>query len=265
MLPRLGLTFSVISIGILILVTWSCETRDPGCLDPMAMNFDFNAIDECDSCCVLPSALLNISYVFDTMDFNFGDDIVLADNDTLVINSIQLPFSEFSFRSGTDNLLLTDTIRNQQPLIRDNYLILSSSDRIEPIGRSDFVTQVLEYTCRLGLDPNVSLGLKPFEDIPSASNFINVIEEMYDDSTSTLVQARMTLTLDDSTRNLELLDIIDPNIVVKDTVDIELGRNWTLGMRMDMSILIEGIQASQSNQLMETTISQNISRAILPD
>ncbi len=265
MAPRLGLIFSSLFMTILIMVTWSCETREPGCLEPMAMNFDFEAIEECDSCCILPSALLNIAYVFDTFDFSFNDTIILPDLDSLTINSIQLPFSEFSFKSVSEDLELIDTIRNEVPQVRDNYIILSSADRIEAIGQSNFITEIIEYSCRLGLEPNLTLGLKPFEDISDDSKFINVIEDMYVDSTSTLVQARMTLTVADSTRMLELTDISNPNINVRDTVNIELGRNWTLGMTMDMSILIEGLHADQSNELMEATISQNISRAIRPE
>ncbi len=263
---RLGISFFLSSVLFILLLHTSCEVREPGCLDTRAENFDFDAVDECDSCCVLPSAFLNISYVFDTTDFSFGDTILMESGDTLMINSIQLSFSEFSFMTGSEMLFLTDTIRNEQPLVRDNYLILSSSDRLEQIGRSDFVNEVLTYTCRVGLDPGLTLGLKPFEDISDDSNFINVIEDMYVDSTSTLVQSRMVLTVADSinrdTISLDILNIENPNISVRDTVNVVLGQSWTVNMTMDMAVVIDGIEANQTNELMETTIGNNITRAI---
>ncbi len=249
----------------MLLLQTSCEVREPGCLDTRAENFDFDAVDECDSCCVLPPAFLSIAYAFDTTDFSFGDSILLDSGDTLMINSIQLSFSEFSFMAESEMLFLTDTIRNEQPIVRDNYLILTSTDRLEQIGRSDFVTEVLSYTFRVGLDPGLTLGLQPFEDVSDDSNFINVIEDMYVDSTSTLVQARMVLTVADSTRRLDILNIENPNISVRDTVNVVLGQSWTVNMTMDMAVVIDGIEANQTNELMETTIGSNITRAIRPE
>ena len=115
---------------------------------------------------------------------------------------------------------------------------------------------------RVGLDPSATLSLRPFEDITAASNFIDVIEDMYVDSSATLVQARARITIADSTRVLEIMDIGDPQLSISTNLMLVRGMPWTVEILMDVRKLVEGISADDTNEVMAATIGRNISAAI---
>lgn len=257
---------SILVILASILLIWSCETREPGCLDILAENYDVNAITECDSCCLSPSSSLRIGFFYeeDTVAFTFGTKFPFG-TDSIEVDFLQIPFSEFSFIADGEPFPLEDTIRGVTPRVNDDFLILESTDRVEAIGRSNFIINVDSVEFRVGLDPVRTLSLRPFEDITAASNFIDVIEDMYVDSTSTLVQARVRVTIADSTRMLEIMNIGNPEITINSNLLLQRGMPWTVEILMDVRQLLEGINPSDTNEVMAATIGENISSAIRQD
>ena len=70
------------SLLLSIILFTRCEESEPGCLDKNAENFDVQAIDACDTCCILPQVRLDMDLMFDTLpvslgvDYAFGADTV---------------------------------------------------------------------------------------------------------------------------------------------------------------------------------------------
>lgn len=258
------LQFIIVMVVTGYMVFVSCDSREPGCLNIESENYDVNAVSECDSCCVFPLTTLSVGFEYDTFDFSFIDTFPYQGMDSVRISYLQLPFSEFLFIDGAQAYTMSDSIRGEVPKVVDDFLVIESTNRSEPIGRSAFATRLDSMAFRLGMDPEVTLGLKPFEDVSVASQFIATIEDMYVDSSETLVQARLSLSFGDSVRQLEIMEIIDPVVVLPLDFDIEPGFPWSVGINVDMRTLIEGISPSDTNEMMAATIGQNLSAAILP-
>lgn len=253
-------------VFILGIALFSCDTREPGCLDITAENYDPQAINECDSCCLAPAISLRVNNFYienqDTFSFAFNRLMPYVGTDSIVINSLTLPFSDFRFHSDGETYLSIDTIRRRTPRVIDDFITLTSTSRSQPLGRSDFVTNLDGYSMRVGLDENEVNALMPFATISSDARFLDVMDDMYVDSTSTLVQARMRLTIKDSTRVLDILEIADPLITIETDTEITLGFPWVVSFDMNLRQMIEGINADDTNEVMAETIGRNISASI---
>jgi len=251
---------------LLVLVALgSCDSREEGCLDTLSTNFDVDAVAECDSCCVYPTVSLSLNYDYDTIEnFVFRTLYPYVGEDSIRIVSLQLPFSEIIYYSEGQAIHVIDTIRGQSSRIYDDFLVITQSQRTNDFGSTITVGPVDSINLRMGLDENFALGLRPYEDVEINSRFIEVIEDMYVDSISTLFQARIAVEIGDSLRSLEIKEIVEPelSLQVEDT-SLLPGIPWTIGLTMDLRVLIDGISKEDTNEMMEKTIAQNISASII--
>ena len=66
--------------GLLLCLLWcwiGCTTREQGCLDIYASNFDLTAEKACDDCCQYPSLNISLSQLWDTIPFNIDSQILV--------------------------------------------------------------------------------------------------------------------------------------------------------------------------------------------
>lgn len=244
-----------------IALLFSCENSDPGCLDLNAENFDVFAVSECDSCCVYPDGNINLAFRYDTMSFSFNTEFAYGDSDTIMVSDFQLPISQFSFYADGKILKVRDTLRGQSPRIYDDYILKKKSSADIAIGKTSFVEEIDSVSFVIGLDESMTLGLRPYEDVDQNSNFIKIIDEMYVDTIEELFQARISLTINDSLKELELKHIEEPSLVFEISETVSPGIEWTFPLNIDMRKVIDGIHPDDTNEVMATTISKNISQS----
>lgn len=252
-----------------MVILFSCENSDPGCLDLNAENFDVFAVSECDSCCVYPAGNINLAFRYMHPDtdssFTFNTKFPYVGTDSIVVSDFQLPLSQFTFFSDQTSYKIRDTIRGQSPRIYDDYVLKERSSADIEIGKTSFVTELNSVSFSLGLEKDFVLGLRPFEDVEQKTNFINVIDDMYVDTISRLFQARIDLIVgeSDSLRKLELTEILDPDLIFPISVSMRPGIKWTFGLDIDMKTIVDGIRPEDTNEMMAATISRNISKSFL--
>lgn len=244
-----------------MVLLFSCENSDPGCLDLKASNYDVFAVSECDSCCVYPAGKINLAFIYDTSSFTFNTLYPYDGTDSIMISDFQLPLSSFTFFSDGDAYKIRDTIRGQTPRIYDDYILKERSSADIVIGRTSFVTELDSVAFRLGLEKDMVLALRPYEDVDQSTRFINVIDDMYVDSIPRLFQARIKVMIKDSLRELELTDLSAPDLVFSISESLRPGIDWTFPLNIDMRIIVDGIKAEDTNEMMATTISQNLSKS----
>jgi len=104
-LPKLHLSFSIIAIGYLFLVT-GCNTKVEGCLDIAAANFDLNADRACQDCCTYPSISISLSQKWSDRNFSTTDTLFDSNGEPFIINDLKYFLSSWSW-FGSDNLTYT--------------------------------------------------------------------------------------------------------------------------------------------------------------
>ena len=249
----------LLSIAVLVTILLSCEESVDGCLDIRATNFDVAAVTACDSCCTLPTGSLDLVFKFDTLNLSFNTDYPLG-VDTIQLNSIELPFSQFRLLRLGAEFNFIDSILRFSPRMRDDYILV---ERVaQSIGHTDFVTLIDSIECRVGIDVDEINQLRPFIDVSSGNNVNLLIANLYDDALDSFIQARMEVQIADSIRAIEIQSIANPTIAFADTVDIVQGQNWTIDWELDVKKMLDGISPENTNEEIGEIISQNLAESI---
>jgi len=231
-------------------------------LNQLAENYDVFAVSACDSCCVFPVVKLNTRFRYDTIDqITFGALYPYIADDSVSVIDMELSFSDFHFISGTTTHKILDTIPGEQPRIYDDFLVIKRASRNVTIGHTNFVENIDEVSFNVGLDKDLAEGLKPYEEVNINTQFIEVIEDMYVDSSSTLLQARMTFVYKD-TFELNITEIENQEITLFLDTEPRPGIPWEVPIDIDIRKMIDGIIASDTQEVIEQTIGRNLSASI---
>jgi len=259
----------VLSYAIFIIVLASlisCEQAEEGCLNINAENFNVNAVSSCDSCCVLPQVNFKLFFTIDTNgvegSFAFNRDYLLENGDTFQINSLQLSFSDFVFKTAGAGVEVEDSIMNLLPRAKDDYIVIENSASIRPIGRLDFVPSVDSIEFELGFDDNFVEAFQPFENIATNSQLFALSQELYVDTTDILYEARFNIELEDSIRLIEIEEIENPRVTFSYDLDLLRGISFTAEFDLNIDSLITGIKATDTNEMIVETIRSNLSNSI---
>ena len=242
----------------------ACEENEDGCLDVRSTNFNVNAVTACDSCCILPIARLDVNLNFDTLPFRFGAIYgINGGEDSVQVITFRLPFSDFTFSNSTTAYEVLDTMLNVQPVHKDDFLIVESTS-LRTIGFTDFIDTVTTVDFTVGYDRPALEALQPFIDLSPTIRALEVINRFYVDSTDTYFMAELSVDIGDSLRRLQVPLIQDPILRLEydDPIELALGISWNVPMNIDVSMMLEGIEPEQSNELIVETIGNNISAAI---
>lgn len=70
---------------VAVIVLNSCTTREQGCLDIYASNFDLSAEKDCDDCCLYPALNVSLSQVWHDTSFNIQFPVLDMDGDSFRI------------------------------------------------------------------------------------------------------------------------------------------------------------------------------------
>jgi hypothetical protein len=91
------------------LVGWSCNTREQGCLNPDAANFDLTAEKACDDCCTFPIASITLSQKWGDDFFSTADTFYDIHSQPYKIIDLQYFLSAFAWESVDDILYTVDS------------------------------------------------------------------------------------------------------------------------------------------------------------
>lgn len=252
------------SLLLSIILFTRCEESEPGCLDKNAENFDVQAIDACDTCCILPQVRLDMDLMFDTLPVSLGVDYAFgADADTFNLRSIVLPFSDFTFIGPEGMWVVEDTIRNFSPTAKDDYLIIENNGR-QNIGFTSFLNAIKDVDMTLGYSEARLRNLQPFIDIHPTGRVLRLTRRLYADSTDVFTQMEMEIELADSVRSLLITEIPDQKLKLTyvDGLRPQQGMAWDVPVQLDMNRLLRGVDVTAPNEVIAETIGQNLAVSV---
>jgi hypothetical protein len=100
-----------VAMILMLLGFAGCTTREAGCLDPNASNFDLNADRACDDCCVLPTLSLLLSQQWDGMIFTVPDTFSDVNQKPFIIRDIRFFLSSWQWKNVAGGTYTIDSIQ----------------------------------------------------------------------------------------------------------------------------------------------------------
>jgi len=253
----------VLAISSLVcILALACEETQEGCLDILASNYGFEAVNACDSCCTYPTFSIRMNLINDTLAYNLNDSILLISGDTLLLTRFQLVYSDFSFSNADTTYRIRDSLDGFNAGLLDDFIYIQSETSITG-GRTRLSDTITGVRFRNGFDRERINALKPFDNIDQDSRLDTALDCMYVAETEVYRSAIFSLRFVPDTTVVEL-----PVIYDEAYLDYELdrfvpaGTGWTLDFELDVSRAFEGLNAGMPSEVMSETIAQNIPAAL---
>lgn len=94
---------------LLAMIFCACNSKEEGCLDIRAKNFDFSADKPCDDCCTYPSLVLSVSHTWeDSIAFRNNSVFQTPASDTFKVLRLEYFVSGFQLIDVNEKLNLVD-------------------------------------------------------------------------------------------------------------------------------------------------------------
>lgn len=252
----------ILALSLCIFGLNACEETEEACLDLLAENFSFQAVNACDSCCSYPTVSLNLQLVNDSLSFSLNDTIAIGNGDSLILKEMALVFSKFEFGKDAQSYRIRDSLVRNGVTIRDDY-VLFLGEGSRSVGTTAFEDSLVRLSCLAGFEDAVLDRLKPFDQLNQSSKLDLALDSLYDETTGRYFESRFDLefTFRDSLVQLEMLNSARPLAFSLDRY-VSAGMDWKMDIKLDVRVLFNGLQLSQTKEVMEETIRANYPAAI---
>jgi len=251
----------IISLLFSLILLSSCEDSRTGCQDFYASNYDFGAVDACDSCCVFPDFNMDFEFKFDELTYSTDSIYLLLSRDSIQFKSLQIVFSDFRFVESDNEYTIIDTVQFNNMTILNNYLLLRSNRTSSNIGHTNYGADFDQLKFNLGFDNKI-------QDIDAINSFSEdgqlkiALDSMYVDSLSELRMMEFSFILEDSLRTINFSNEIVEDIVYDVDGIIVPGRDWKLKMTVDFSVLVNDVSSAMTNNEIKDRILDNLLASI---
>ena len=254
MFPKTGL-LKVTFATFLLLTYWACEPTEEGCLDLLSKNFGFEAVNECDSCCIYPDLKVNLGLAFDNLSIALNDTIDLGGGDSLIVRNVELLLSEFEIMGQSGDYRILDSITINDLDVKDDYVYFLRPTT-NTLGQTRFTDTLTSVSLSIGFNETATNSYRPFENIDSDSQIDNALDSLYNQELDLFYNSRISIEIADSTRLLSLRNP-DQKVVFDTDTYVGPGVDWTLNFEIDFKKLIEGINANMTDDELTETFQQN--------
>jgi len=247
---------------LLALFFASCQETEDGCLDLLSSNYNFNAVSECDSCCIYPNVVFNYRIDYDTsLSRALLDTFELASNDSIFLNSLKLSTGSFTFVGPNNTYRIRDLIKVNDAFIEDDY-ILAENTTSYTIGQVRYAGQTNSVLFSVGIDSAEVSGWGSLDNIDQRSNLDMLMDSMYLRDTKKVALMRIDLEVADSLRQLVISSDVALDFDRPIDKSNDFGENITVNIRIDLKSLTQDINATLSNIEMEILIADRIAESI---
>ncbi len=161
-------------LGALLVIN-SCNTREVGCLDPDASNFDLTAEKACPDCCTYPSLSISLSQKWDGRNFALTDTLEDIHQRPYLITDIRFLLSSWRWTDVANNLFTVDSLQfdceNTSFLYTPDLLLIDprlftytlGTIRTSPVMDSVALSFGLaqDFSCADPADPALPVALQP--------------------------------------------------------------------------------------------------------
>lgn len=247
---------------LLIILASSCEETGEGCLDLLANNYDFEAVNPCDSCCTYPNGRFGFQLEYDTLDFNLKDTFLLVNGDSVYLEEFKLVLSDFTFIGNSGEYTIRDTIINIDSELRDDYIYFESPGTYT-IGTTRFEDTLSQIVFDIGIDSAYIWQFMPFDNIDQDSNLDLALDSMYNDQIGKFKFCELSIhqvkdssfvivELPGSTLGTQIFNVNKP---------VYAGSVWVIQCHLDLKKLFMNVDLSTDPIVFQKTIKQNFLNA----
>ncbi len=227
------------------LLATSCS-REEGCLNPGAVNYNPGADKDC--CCELASLRLRTYSMLDTVGFTVDQQLTDAGGNTFYIQDFKVYTTKLSLIDQAGN---KTTVRDTTTFILKDNSNLDTADRYLLIDES-----VLEYNAgifdRLADYDSLELNLG-LDELANQINFDSLEEAhplkndlMYKESVDSLVSLRLRVRVNGSFSEIyEAYEL--QNVVIPYTIRPEIAFDTWVELDIDYKILLQNIDFLNDN------------------
>lgn len=99
----------IAGIGALSMI-FACTTREQGCLDIYASNFELSAEKECDDCCLYPALNVSLSQLWGDVNLDVMEPVVDMDGDSFMIVDLKYFLSSWVLYGVNDDQYTVDSV-----------------------------------------------------------------------------------------------------------------------------------------------------------
>lgn len=248
----------VISLALIFML--ACEETEEGCLDLLAENFSFEAVNACDSCCLYPTLNLRLELMSDTLDYSFSDTLVLDSDDSLTINTLQLVFSDFSFISAGQSYKIEDSLHNEDLSIKDDFVFFEAM-QTRTLGNTRFEDELGFIDFRAGFDENRVRPFFPPSSIDQDSRLDLALDSLYLSSEDELLAGKCIIKWIQS-GSIDTIQLsnnqINGGISFESDRFVAAGQDWQLKIILDVDLLLEGINSTFSSVQIANVMVDNL-------
>ncbi len=161
---RSSLTFLTLVAGLLLLT--GCVTRERGCLDIAASNFDLDADQACDDCCVYPVATLTLTQQYDGFNFRISDTLYDTNGSPYKIRDMKYILSSWSWTDDHQRYTVDSvgfTCATGEVVIPSDILLIDTRQFVYTIGSFRLFPEIDSVFLTIGF-PQALECVDPFND-----------------------------------------------------------------------------------------------------
>jgi len=239
----------------LLFIYWACEPTEDGCFDLLSANYGFEAVGECDSCCVYPNFDISFKVINDSIQDVLNDTIDLGGGDSIIFRKVEILFSEIAISGLKDTYTIRDSIFVNNNVVTDDYAYFQDAESMT-IGQTRIQDTLQSISMFLGFNEIALSSYTPFANINSTSNLDLALDSLFNVNQSTFYFSRINVEIKDSLRELNLVNINDRVSFDLDQF-VDAGVDWSINIDLDVNILKQGIDIGMTNEMLEETFRQN--------
>lgn len=262
-------------VAVLVICTliflFSCNTKQGGCLDLEAMNFDVTAEKDDPGSCVYPDLLLNVAYKWG--DTTFATGVVYTNNlgQHFIVERFHFLFSQFVInRTDADTLAINEMTEwyvgngsgGAYFDVTDDFVFVDRSRFLFTLGtisESGFATT---YNFWSGVPP--SLTPTNLDSIPAESN-IQDARALYEPARELFANARFIMYPDTA------VDVLDTFVVYTEPIffthmlqkTLIQGFDDTLNIGLDLEVMFGDANLKASPEMIVEHLANQLESAVL--
>ncbi|MBK9734987.1 MAG: hypothetical protein IPO92_08485 [Saprospiraceae bacterium] len=256
-------------IGFLSLLS-SCYQNKDGCLDTLATNFDVSADNACNKCCIYPSLMLNIKQMSGDSVYRSDSTLINDIGQKYKISDVRFYVSSFELFKKEQIIKINEYISNQDQsiYIPDDMKIYRSVDKNITIGTIKNAGTFDSLTFYIGLSETM-LNTK-FTNLPS-KHVLDLLNALTKNSNLALFTAKIVRIksevsgfIRDSTLSISVLASgQSKRIKLKMPLTTKKGENLMFTVTADYFKIFQNLDLSQSIEVLENKVKQNISTGFI--
>ncbi|MEO5905468.1 MAG: hypothetical protein ABIQ11_01990 [Saprospiraceae bacterium] len=262
--PEIITAFSLVLLCC-IFFSSGCLTREEGCLDLAAVNFDFDADRACNECCTYPIMTMTLSQRWDSLNFNPSD--TLADRNGLPYKIADLNYflTSWSWKDAQEEVYTVDSavLICPQELVdyTPDILIIDPQQFVYNLGMIRESPEIESIRFEFGLLPELECADETLSSTPAA---LSGSSPLWNPATSSLSTLRLVFQRDLNSAHLDTLYMFD-RLSQQLAYDLDFipGRDPALKLTVNYAKWFKDVDVNDPSSF-TASILANVNESIFP-